>query len=278
MAPSNRTTKYRVSNGLVALGSAAVMAVYSAGYLATRAAAQRLSEQERRRPPIPAPAESGPAIEMPEPPASATLASAPAAEPTPQNQTPELVARAEAPAPTVPAVGSTTERAPVTAATRTADTVDAATIASSGTAPKAPSAPAVAANTSAEPASAAPVAVVAANLSATPAAATTEAPAAAAPAAAPGLLMPKVAYRDGAYSGYGTSRHGDIQASVTIEGGRITSAVISKCYTRYPCTWIEKLPPQVVQIQSAEVDFITGATVSTYAFYYAILEALSKAQ
>jgi uncharacterized protein with FMN-binding domain len=34
----------------------------------------------------------------------------------------------------------------------------------------------------------------------------------------------------------------------------------------------------VVQIQSAEVDFITGATVSTYAFYYAVIDALNKAK
>jgi uncharacterized protein with FMN-binding domain len=92
------------------------------------------------------------------------------------------------------------------------------------------------------------------------------------------VTMPKVAYRDGTYSGYGTSRHGDIEATLVIAGGRITSAEITKCYTRWPCSWIKLLPPQVVQIQSPEVDFITGATVSTYAFYYAVIDALNKAK
>ena len=38
------------------------------------------------------------------------------------------------------------------------------------------------------------------------------------------------------------------------------------------------LPPQVVQRQSALVDYISGATESTNAFYYAILQAIGKAQ
>ena len=38
------------------------------------------------------------------------------------------------------------------------------------------------------------------------------------------------------------------------------------------------LPPQVLQRQSENVDYVTGATQSTYAFYYAVQEALSKAK
>ncbi|TFG40599.1 MAG: hypothetical protein E4H48_07405, partial [Syntrophobacterales bacterium] len=69
------------------------------------------------------------------------------------------------------------------------------------------------------------------------------------PVAAAVPVMPKVASKDGAYTGYGTSRHGDIEASVVIEKGRILSASISKCYTRYPCSLISLLPPQVAVIQ-----------------------------
>ena len=38
------------------------------------------------------------------------------------------------------------------------------------------------------------------------------------------------------------------------------------------------LPPQVVTRQSAEVDYVSGATQSTNAFYYGIVEALAKAK
>ncbi len=84
--------------------------------------------------------------------------------------------------------------------------------------------------------------------------------------------------RDGTYTGWGTSRHGDIQAAVQIEGGRIVRASIVQCLTRYSCSWIAALPPQVVSRQSPEVDYVSGATQSTNAFYYAIVEALSKAR
>jgi uncharacterized protein with FMN-binding domain len=38
------------------------------------------------------------------------------------------------------------------------------------------------------------------------------------------------------------------------------------------------LPQQVIDRQSAEVDFVSGATQSTNAFYYAVLNALKKAK
>ena len=85
-------------------------------------------------------------------------------------------------------------------------------------------------------------------------------------------------YKDGAYLGWGTSRHGDIQAAVVIEEGRIASATIAQCLTRYSCSVIAKLPPQVAQRQSPEVDYVSGATQSTNAFYDAVVDALSKAK
>jgi uncharacterized protein with FMN-binding domain len=63
-----------------------------------------------------------------------------------------------------------------------------------------------------------------------------------------------------------------------IEHGRIAAATIAQCLTRYPCTWITPLPPQVAKRQSPEVDYVSGATQSADAFYYAVVEALSKAK
>jgi uncharacterized protein with FMN-binding domain len=101
-------------------------------------------------------------------------------------------------------------------------------------------------------------------------------PVASAPAAPAPPPAPK--WKDGTYTGWGTCRHGDIQAQVVIEGGRITSATISQCLTRYSCDVIGRLPPEVPQRQSAEVDYVSGATQSTNAFYYAVIEALGKAK
>ena len=63
-----------------------------------------------------------------------------------------------------------------------------------------------------------------------------------------------------------------------IEDGRIASATIAQCLTRYSCDVIAKLPPQVAQRQSPDVDYVSGATQSTDAFYYAVVEALYKAK
>jgi uncharacterized protein with FMN-binding domain len=95
-------------------------------------------------------------------------------------------------------------------------------------------------------------------------------PATASPAPAP--------YKDGTYTGWGTSRHGDIEATVVIENGRIASASISQCLTRYSCSLVAHLQGQVVTRQSPDVDYVSGATQSTNAFYYAVVSALAKAR
>jgi uncharacterized protein with FMN-binding domain len=85
-------------------------------------------------------------------------------------------------------------------------------------------------------------------------------------------------WKDGTYSGWGFSPHGNIEATVAIEGGRIASAVISQCRTRYSCAVIDTLPPEVARRQSPNVDYISGATQSADAFYEAVVAALDKAR
>jgi uncharacterized protein with FMN-binding domain len=41
---------------------------------------------------------------------------------------------------------------------------------------------------------------------------------------------------------------------------------------------IDRLPPQVAQRQSPDVDYVSGATQSANAFYFAVVDALSKAK
>ena len=91
-------------------------------------------------------------------------------------------------------------------------------------------------------------------------------------------------YKDGTYLGWGTCRHGDIQASVVqFRGGQIAAAAIATCATRYPCSGgrigdqVAALSGQVVARQSPNVDFISGATQSSNAFSDAVTSALSKA-
>jgi uncharacterized protein with FMN-binding domain len=85
-------------------------------------------------------------------------------------------------------------------------------------------------------------------------------------------------WKDGIYTGWGYSRHGNIEASVIVESGRIASATISQCRTRYSCSVIDRLPPQVAERQSPDVDYVSGATQSADAFYGAVVAALDKAK
>jgi uncharacterized protein with FMN-binding domain len=85
-------------------------------------------------------------------------------------------------------------------------------------------------------------------------------------------------WKDGTYQGWGSCRHGDLEATVVIEGGRITSSTISQCLTRYSCDIIDALLPEPPKKQSPNVSSVSGATQSADAFYYALYDALAKAK
>jgi uncharacterized protein with FMN-binding domain len=95
---------------------------------------------------------------------------------------------------------------------------------------------------------------------------------------APTAIPPAHSWKNGTSSGWGFSRHGNIEASVVIEAGRIMRAFISQCRTRYSCGVIDTLPPQVAERQGPDVDYVSGATESADAFYEAVAAALTKAK
>jgi uncharacterized protein with FMN-binding domain len=213
----------KISSTLVTLSSAAILAVYAAGYHRTSAAAERYEAQTARRSTA-APIEVGVAAPM-TPPMGAV------ATPTvPRPATPPV--RKESPRPSSTA-NRTTAPAPLP-------------IEQSSAAPTAPTTIPTTAEPVAEP-------------------------------AAPPATPAQSKYKDGTFLGWGTSRHGDIQASVVIMDGKIVSTAIATCATRYPCSWIVNLPGQAVERQSPKVDYVSGATQSSNAFSDAVAEALAKA-
>ena len=265
MNPRERRTGKKVKHNLIALGSAAVLTVYAAGYVRTRSAAQRFEvEAAERRP-------AAPTARIPEPkyaisaqPVDSLARGNPAAVVGLPARKPDL-AVPEAPSP-VAATPGAADSSPIAIP-------NAATSGSSNPAPSAPS-----------------TSVRAVDSATVPTAAPTPTPTVPPPTDSSttggGQASDSTAqsdkerarYKDGVYLGWGTSRHGDIQAQVEIKDGRIVAASISQCLTRYSCSWIAALPPQVVARQSPETDYVSGATQSTNAFYYAVVEALSKAK
>lgn len=83
--------------------------------------------------------------------------------------------------------------------------------------------------------------------------------------------------KDGTYTGVGYSRHGGVQATVVIRGGKIVSANVTGCSTRYPCSAVSPLPPEVVAQQTYQVDYVSGATDSSMAYQGAVEQALAQA-
>jgi hypothetical protein len=234
LAIKRKLTGRKISNNLVTLSSAAILAVYAAGYERTKPAADRFELQAVHQ-----------IADVP----VAAIAAAPAA---PLSALEVVPARSASPAP------RKVESAP-RAATVVPDAAPAPASAEDLPAPVLP-----------------PPEVVPARelVTLVPEPRIVEPPPA--PPAPPPVQQSQ--YKDGSYVGWGTSRHGDIQANVVIQDGRIASAAISQCLTRYPCSWIAQLPGQVISRQSPTVDYVSGATQSVNAYYYAVVEALSKAK
>jgi hypothetical protein len=228
----------KISNSLTALSSAAILAVYAVGYHRTSTAADRFARQADHESPEPA-----------------------------------IIKNFVAPAQALPSFKSRLAVPPENAPKRPAnrETAKTAEIESKESAPVV---------TPSDP-TPAPIEVpppsTPADIARTPAP-VLDAASPDIPPPPPPPLPAALQYKDGTYTGWGSCRHGDIQASVVIEGGRIASATIAQCYTRYPCTWIEHAPGQVVARQSIKVDYVSGATQSVDAFKQAVAEALAKAK
>jgi len=265
----NKSNK-KVANGLVAMSSAAVLAVYAAGYVRTRPAANRLAAQVYERPLV---REGETAEAAPEP-----SLPPPSANRAPVAPVPVLPAHSEPKHTTVAAPAPAASAAPAPAAipdqtTQTARTTQTVAAPSETAAVAVPaSAPAaIQPSPAATPAAAStPVTPATTVTDAQPQGESQTAPATPPPPAPP-------VWKDGKYTAWGTCQHGDIQATVVIEGGRIISAEITNCQTRYSCDVIENLPAKVITRQKAKFDTVGGATESAYAYYGAVYWALDQA-
>jgi uncharacterized protein with FMN-binding domain len=89
--------------------------------------------------------------------------------------------------------------------------------------------------------------------------------------------QPKQIYKDGTFNGTGMNRRGEIEVAVTLSKDKITNVQISNWGMHYAESDITNLPGEVVQRQSANVDYVSGATYSSQAFMDAVQDALNQA-
>ncbi|HUX86402.1 MAG TPA: hypothetical protein VMW65_05325, partial [Chloroflexota bacterium] len=224
-APKPMSSK-RISVGLVAASSAAIVAIFGFGYIQTQNAADLVAAQAK------------------------TGASVVAV-------TPLAASSANTVAAVIPTVPPTVVLNPTMVPTTSAGLNP--TMATTVSSPRTPS-PGSAIPT-APPRQSAP-AVVPTRVVPSP---TRVPPTPVPPTAVPTRTAIAQKYRDGTFVGQGYSRHGGVEAAVVIKGGRIISANVRSCSTRFPCSAIDLLPPLVVQSQSPPVDYVSGATDSSMA-------------
>lgn len=249
----------RMPNSLAVLSSAAILAVYAAGYERTSDAAQGFARQaaapRRRAAPLSVP---------PSVPVAAPLAAS--------------AVRGQVPIPVLDSAVIASGGGPETASAAIgreseAKVPDSATVgqAGSGTAVTAAIEDESFLSVNNTPVPVLPPAP-------TPAAAPVAAAAPTAQAAVQAAPPQVWEYNDGAYYGKGISRHGDLYVQVIIAAGRIVSANIYKCETQYPCSVIKTVPPQIVSRQDPDrIDNVSGATDSVDAYYWAVAAALDQA-
>ena len=309
------SSKSKKAGNLIALGSAAVVAVYGAGFMRTAAAAERFAEQSddrvlsREDAAAPQPEiKSAPVLSIANE-SDALSSASQLAEAPAKSATTAAVNKADATIAKVDSKKSTANATPATRADFVPVPPEVTTANSSSSAASAHVAAPVVASVAvpvsvatvdtkpvAEKASS-PVAATTTSATATapvagtPVVAAAPVPIVAAPAPQPvtapvpsttteAAVVPPAALKlkDGEYTGYGTSRHGDVEVYLETTDGRITYVKISQCLTQYSCSWISDLPKQVLARQSARVDGVSGATQSANAFYYAVVQALAKAK
>lgn len=85
-------------------------------------------------------------------------------------------------------------------------------------------------------------------------------------------------YKDGTFTGTCENQVGAITVAVSIKNDVITEIQITKTTTHYRETLIDELPAQAVALQSADVEIISGATLSTQIFQGAVQQALAEAR
>lgn len=94
------------------------------------------------------------------------------------------------------------------------------------------------------------------------------------------VAKPSQTYKDGTYTGVGQTPIGAIQLQLTLKADKIVNVKITGATTHYPVSFIDPvLPNQLLQVQNPNhLNIVSGATLSTYDFYYAVEDCLQQAK
>ena len=85
-------------------------------------------------------------------------------------------------------------------------------------------------------------------------------------------------YKDGVYAGEGLGHNGPIKVTVTVQGGKIKEVAVTQ-HSDSPGVSdqaIQKVPKDIVEKQTWEVDSVSGATNTSKGIKEAVKNALSS--
>ena len=87
------------------------------------------------------------------------------------------------------------------------------------------------------------------------------------------------AYKDGTYTGSAEGFGGNVDVKVTIEAGKISSVDITAAEKEDGAylAMAEDIIPSIISAQSADVDIVSGATITSEAVIEAVQDCLSQA-
>lgn len=90
----------------------------------------------------------------------------------------------------------------------------------------------------------------------------------------------KLTHKNGTYTGVGETRIGAVQVQIKLLNDKITNVQITGYSTHYPISYIDPVLPQELLARQDvnKIDVVSGATLSTEDFYYAVQSCLQQAK
>jgi uncharacterized protein with FMN-binding domain len=84
--------------------------------------------------------------------------------------------------------------------------------------------------------------------------------------------------KDGVYAGQSNGYAGPVRVAVTVKDGRISAVEVTSCRDKFARRVVKEMPRRIVKAGSAEVDVVSGATISSRAVKRAVDQALEQAR
>lgn len=84
--------------------------------------------------------------------------------------------------------------------------------------------------------------------------------------------------KDGVYPGKAGGYMGPVRVAVTVKAGRIDEVEVTACRDGRARKAVREIPRRIVRANSAEVDAVSGATITSGAIKGAVRQALEEAR